>query len=263
MIDIPVPFLSQLDNTLHPYGTCNVTSIAMCMTFYGQPARSGLMQLEDKLCAYCLDHGLSRHSPGDLAILARKFGYYNDFDPAAKWGDVKKWLESGKPCIVHGWFTQSGHIIVIRGYNESGWIVNDPYGEWHESGYDTSVSGEGLTYSYEMMARLCGVDGDLWIHYFGGKDPGPYSGLRLQDFCERGLVVIIDNIKNESGIVRQIQQCLSRFPVLNVGNCDGVWGDRTEAAYVTFCENFDQDPELLDPTIAELLIEAIEVQKVV
>ena len=124
-------------------------------------------QLEDELYRACLHDGLDRHSPTDLAKLIQNYGYKDDFEPGAKWGDVKRWLDLGKPCIVHGWFTRAGHIIVIRGYNDLGWIVNDPYGEWWKHGYDINVRGAGLTYSYGMMKNLCGTDGDLWIHYVG------------------------------------------------------------------------------------------------
>ena len=161
-----VPYLSQIDNINNPHGSCNVTSLAMCMGFYGRPLITAAgKQLEDELYEYCLDNGLSRHSPLDLAKVLQAYGYKDNFQPGAKWGEVKQWLAAGKPCIVHGWFTKSGHIIVIVGYNEQGWIVNDPYGEWFDWGYDTTISGKGLTYSYEMMQRLCGPDGDLWMHY--------------------------------------------------------------------------------------------------
>jgi uncharacterized protein YvpB len=165
-INLNIPYLSQLDNVWNPHGSCNVTSVAMCLTYLGHPIKNTKgQQLEDELYQFCLNNGLSRHSPTDLAILVQKYGCKDDFQPDAKWSDVKKWLEAGKPIIVHGWFSRSGHIIVIKGYNEKGWIVNDPYGEWFSWGYDTTVSGKGLTYSYGMMKQLCGSDGDLWIHY--------------------------------------------------------------------------------------------------
>ena len=165
-VQLKVPYLSQLDNTLDPHGTCNVTSASMCMAYLGHPIRNAQnLQIEDELNQYCYDHGLDRHVPGDIAKVIRAYGYKDDFQPDAKWGDVKKWLAGGNPCIVHGWFTGSGHIIAIIGYNKKGWIVHDPYGEWYPEGYDTNRSGAGLTYSYEMMKRVCGTDGDLWIHY--------------------------------------------------------------------------------------------------
>lgn len=165
-VELNIPYLSQLDNEWNPHGSCNVTCVAMCLAYLGHPIKNSYgEQLEDELYSYCLNNALSRHSPTDLAKLIHKYGYKDDFQPDAKWSDVKKWLDSGKPIIVHGWFTRSGHIIVIKGYNEKGWIVNDPYGEWFSWGYDTSVSGKGLTYSYGMMKQVCGTDGDLWIHY--------------------------------------------------------------------------------------------------
>jgi uncharacterized protein YvpB len=165
-VQLQVPYLSQLDNLTNPYGTCNVTSVAMCMAYFGHPIRNSQnAQLEDELNQYCSANGLDRHSPADLAKVLRTYGYKDDFQSNAKWGDVKQWLNQGNPCIVHGYFTGSGHIITIIGYNQTGWIVNDPYGEWYSTGYDTSKSGAGLTYSYGMMRQICGPDGDLWIHY--------------------------------------------------------------------------------------------------
>jgi len=70
-----------------------------------------------------------------------------------------------KPIVVHGYFTNFGHIIVIRGFNEKGFIVNDPYGEFWKDGYNTKASSAGLTYSYDLMKERCGIDGDLWIHF--------------------------------------------------------------------------------------------------
>jgi len=177
MIDLAVPYLSQLDNQNNSYGSCNVTCVAMVMGFLGHPLIDSTtgQQLEDELYRAAIHHGLDRHNPADLAKLIQLYGYKDGFfeegvyqegfQPIAKWGDVKKWLDIGKPCICHGWFTRAGHIIVIRGYNDRGWIVNDPYGEWWSTGYDTNTSGEGLTYSYGMMREVCGNDGDLWVHF--------------------------------------------------------------------------------------------------
>ena len=162
---LKVPYLSQLDNVEDPYGTCNVTSVAMCMGYFGHPLRHNDVQLEDELNQYCNNNNLNRHVPEDLAHLFKVYGYVDNFSRAAKWSDVKSWLNSGNPTIVHGWFTASGHIIVICGYNESGWVVLDPYGEYYATGYDTNRSGANLTYSYKMMREVCGIDGDLWIHY--------------------------------------------------------------------------------------------------
>lgn len=167
---LSVPYLSQLDNQNVPYGTCNLTSVAMVMQFF-DIVGTGDGQLEDQLFTWVQERGLDRHSPHDLVTVIQSKGLYDDFQPNARWNDVRSWLGAGNPVIVHGYFTRSGHIIVIRGYDDSlydgrgAWLVNDPYGEWTRGGYDLSVSGECLPYSYRMMEELCGSDGDLWVHY--------------------------------------------------------------------------------------------------
>jgi hypothetical protein len=47
--------------------------------------------------------------------------------------------------------------------------VNDPYGEYFQSGYDNRRSGAGLHYSYGLIARTCSPESqqdpqNLWIH---------------------------------------------------------------------------------------------------
>jgi stress-induced morphogen len=168
-VKLNVHWHSQLDNSYEPDATCNVTSVAMCLEYFGIKSQDPNQQLEDELFLYCQDKDYDKHSPEDLARLVRDYGGQDDFQYKAKWQDVKNWLSKGYPAIVHGYFTGSGHIIAIIGFNAQGWIVNDPYGEWFESGYDTQASGAALTYSYAMMDRLCGPNstppGELWIHY--------------------------------------------------------------------------------------------------
>ncbi len=164
-LNLPIPYHSQLDNDYNPTGSCNVTSLAMCLSYLGLKSKDANEQLEDEFYRYCLDKGYSRHDPYDLARVVRDYGYKDDFQADAKWEDVKAWLIKRNPIVVHGYFTSFGHIVVIRGFNKHGWIVNDPYGEWFDWGYDTNSSGESLTYSYSMMKRICGNNGDLWIHY--------------------------------------------------------------------------------------------------
>jgi len=42
-------------------------------------------------------------------------------------------LDRGRPVIVHGYFTGSGHVIVVTGYDAGGYYVNDPAGKWSET----------------------------------------------------------------------------------------------------------------------------------
>jgi len=51
------------------------------------------------------------------------------------------------------------------GYDEYGFIVHDPYGEWFSSGYRTDLSGSYLNYSYLLIRRVCIPDGSFWVHF--------------------------------------------------------------------------------------------------
>lgn len=170
-VNLNVPYLSQRDNRLHPSGTCNTTSVAMCMRYFGIVG-SGNGQLEDQLTQRCFDTGLSRHDPYDLRKLFLWKGLKDTFNPYATWKEAKAHLLWGNPLICHGWFTRFGHIIVIRGYDDKGYYVNDPWGEiFYTPGrqpyYDTSRSGANLHYSNRLMNDLAGPDHnkELWLHF--------------------------------------------------------------------------------------------------
>jgi uncharacterized protein YvpB len=81
--------------------------------------------------------------------------------------EVKTWLANGNPVVVHGYFTSFGHIIAIKGYDDvlQSFVVNDPYGEYFDSGYRTDLTGESLNYSYDLIRRTCMDDGDFWVHF--------------------------------------------------------------------------------------------------
>lgn len=169
--NLNVPYFSQLDNKYVPGGTCNVTSVAMCLAFFGIVGDGSERQLEDQLTQKCWAEQWDRHSPYDLAKLFAWKKIPHRFTERATFAEVKKHLDNGKPCIFHGWFTRSGHIVAVRGYDDSAYggkgafVLNDPAGEWHNWGY--SGSGEGVRYSYELINRLCCPDGNLWCHFVG------------------------------------------------------------------------------------------------
>ena len=164
-VKLNVPYKSQLDNWYNPTGSCNVTSIAMCLQFLGLPRRDNIGQYEDELYEYAIYRGLSRHNPYDLAKIVRDYGGKDNFRENATIDEVKAWLVGGNPAVIHGYFTSFGHIIVVVGYNESGFLVHDPYGEWFASGYRTDLSGQYKTYSYNLIRRVCIPDGSFWVHF--------------------------------------------------------------------------------------------------
>ncbi|HEY9835500.1 MAG TPA: C39 family peptidase [Vampirovibrionales bacterium] len=167
-IKLAVPYFPQRDNWFNPSGSCNVTSIAMCLRYLGVGGHGEYPQLEDELYNYCLKKGLSRHSPSDLAIVVQDYGCDDDF---TSWGTVErcqKHLRNGNPCVVHGYFTAFGHIVVLVGYDDKGFLVHDPWGEWTAGGYQHK-RGAFLHYSYDLIRRTCAADGEFWVHYISKR----------------------------------------------------------------------------------------------
>jgi len=177
MVNLNIPYLSQRDNKYNPSGSCNVTSFAMILNYYGIKGDKSQAQIEDQLYAKCGAMNLSRHDPLDLKYLVETL--YNgqmgkpvikdNFTTAGTLKDIRDSLDKEIPCIVHGYFTRFGHIIVIRGYDDKGFFVNDPWGEYWDSGYDTTVSGENLHYSNGLITRVCSPESinaprDIWLH---------------------------------------------------------------------------------------------------
>lgn len=161
-----VPYHTQLNNAENPNGACNVTSFAMVMRYFQIPKRTNAMQFEDELYRYMDDKGLSRHDPDDLATMARNYGLKDDLTFQGRMADIQKAIAEGKPCILHGYFTSFGHIIVIRGYDRVGLRVNDPFGEWFADGYCNDCSGDNLSYSYNLIQRCASPEGPnfMWLH---------------------------------------------------------------------------------------------------
>lgn len=179
-VRLDIPYKSQLDNLEHPTGTCNVTCLAMCMEFVKpaiKPADG--TQLEDKLYRYTINNRLSRHSPYDLAKVVEAHGVRDRFDKDATIKKVQAWLSQGKPIVTHGYFTSFGHIIVLAGYDDKGFIVHDPNGEWFASGYDRNVpsgnneKGKFKHYSYKLIKDKCieegNPEGRFWVHFISAR----------------------------------------------------------------------------------------------
>ncbi|MBW4440909.1 MAG: C39 family peptidase [Plectolyngbya sp. WJT66-NPBG17] len=161
-----VPYHTQLNNAENPKGACNVTSFAMVMRYFRISKRTNAMQFEDELYRYMENKGLSRHDPEDLAVMAENYGLKDDLTLQGRMSDIRKAIAEGKPCILHGYFTSFGHIIVVRGYDQTGLCVNDPFGEWFDSGYRNDLSGENLSYSYNLIQRTASPEGSnfMWLH---------------------------------------------------------------------------------------------------
>jgi hypothetical protein len=143
----------------------------MVLSFYGVKRRNPklFVQFEDELIAGVRFYGNRFVHANWVRFIGDRYGVKSRFSTDATWDEVKKHLDGGNPVIMSGRFTRSGHILVIRGYDEKSYFVNDPYGEvvGRTFGYK-NTSGENLRYSAELM-RWAGAEqagaGRTWAYF--------------------------------------------------------------------------------------------------
>jgi hypothetical protein len=163
-----VPYLSQVDNALNPDGSCNRTAIAMALMFFGIVGAPG-SQFEDQMQIWLDGAGLIRHNPLHLKQMAEHYGAQDDFAFQSTKARLIKHLATTGPAVIHGYFTNSGHIITAVGYDADGLWVHDSWGEWFPDGYQVNNAanphlGKLLHYSWGMIERLAMTDGQFWVH---------------------------------------------------------------------------------------------------
>ncbi|MBL1177680.1 C39 family peptidase [Pantanalinema sp. GBBB05] len=179
------PLLPQLDNEKHPYGSCNMTCVAMCLRFLGKsrsPAYAAKYpQLEDELQQRTEDNGWDRHDPQAMKRVAELYGVKDEllivFGKDAIATAITKTiahLKAGLPAITHTYLTQSGHIVCLSGVrldsagNPVQWHITDPYGEFYPDGYEKNYGGDPnlgkYWLSHSTFTRLILADGQYWVH---------------------------------------------------------------------------------------------------
>src|ERR1035437_2183696 len=166
-----VPYFYQYNNTINPGGTCQNTSTAMCIKFFG-----GTTEYPDNISSI---YGTTQSQtvPGLQTVFNTEAANFNltvrDVGhTTGTFAQIQTLLAAGIPVIVHGWFTGSGHVMVLTGYTGTDYIANDPAGKWDQiyqvGGYSGTNSTEGHTISYgkAAMEQAIGPDGTVWFHEF-------------------------------------------------------------------------------------------------
>lgn len=169
------PYLSQRDNENVPGGTCNITSLAMVMSFHGFKAKDDPVdakpeQLEDELFLRLespdgqtefkknyptlVKQGYhARNIHGMLGWLAKQYGLTWKYSEGTSWKDMADFGKLMGPMIISGAFTGSGHIVCLTGMTINGdLIVHDPYGDWNQK-YKVQ-DGSFRVYNREDMEQI-------------------------------------------------------------------------------------------------------------
>ena len=177
---LSVTYNTQRDNKHRPGGSCNVTSVQMCLSLGSKVTDD---ELFERANSKAMQDWVSKRNPhiydpqiqqGNLNIvwdvlekIARdEIGveYAKHWEPGLSWDLFKAKLiaeiEQGYPIVVGGRFTASGHIIAIVGYNENGFVCHDPYGVAPDY---TNHNGAYVTYGYDYMKAKLSTR-HLFIH---------------------------------------------------------------------------------------------------
>ncbi|NEN89769.1 MAG: hypothetical protein F6K48_12980 [Okeania sp. SIO3H1] len=168
---LAVSYKSQTDNVFSPFSACNVTCLAMCLSYWGIEGDDSHPQLEDQVFHRAQQYGWNRFSPQGLKDICESYGVEDDLTINGTLADIRDAIENEKPVIVHGFFTEPGHLVVIKGFGEDGFLVQDPYGElmasmgthswYYQINGAGQIFGENLHYSNRLIAASCGG----WSHY--------------------------------------------------------------------------------------------------
>ena len=161
------PWFSQLNPSDGPEGSrqCQTSSIAMCLRYLEV---DGIQDDTDYL-RIVTRHGDTTSQSAHQAAL-KELGVRARFTKNCSASDVQAEIRAGRPVclgIIHhgpvGAPTGGGHWIAAYGFNASGWIVNDPYGEldlvngrWLQVG---GSAGRDLRYSYRNLGPRWEAEG--------------------------------------------------------------------------------------------------------
>ncbi|MBQ4600291.1 MAG: C39 family peptidase [Oscillospiraceae bacterium] len=169
-----VPLFIQWDDRwgYTPYGrtvggisACGPTCLSMVAWYYTKDES----MTPEKIMKFATDNKYVNSAGGTEWTLFSKGGEKLGFE-VEEVALVKKWvadkLEAGIPVICHvreGIFTTEGHYILLVGYEDGKFIVNDP----------NSVVLSSDTYTWEQLTEEC-VIGNLWAVSYTEKDaPAP------------------------------------------------------------------------------------------
>ena len=169
------PYFYQQDNGPEGWRQCQTSSIAMCLKYLDVP---GIKDDVDYLKIVNKYGDTTWRDPHFKALA--ELGVQAKFTISADAQDVKDEIKKGLPVAAgilhHGAYTAptgGGHFIVITGYGEDYWLVQDPYGAldmvnggWAKRG---AVDGKNIKYPFKYLNPRFfvggGSNGWCWVGF--------------------------------------------------------------------------------------------------
>lgn len=139
-------YLSQYNNRIAPESSCAMTSVAMALRILGKNVTA------DQL-SQTYGYKFAQDTSG-MTSIAKRHGFSGRFLVSEE--AIKEQLRMGNPVVLQTYFTYSGHVVLIVGYNEKGFVFHDPAGKWLETRgqYNSQASGALVTYDYKTVRNL-------------------------------------------------------------------------------------------------------------
>lgn len=165
------PYFYQYNNSISPGGSCQNTAMAMVIKYYG-----GNSETPDQISDY---YGTKPQQDveGWESTFNNEARYFDlnirgDGSETYTVQDMRNELNQGKPVVVHGYFTEDGHVVVVLGFDGTYYYVHDPAGEWSQQygygGYSGNNGTEGkyIKYHKDNFEAAVSPDGYIWMHRF-------------------------------------------------------------------------------------------------
>jgi uncharacterized protein YvpB len=163
--DKSIPYYNQYDNINYGWATCQNTSIAMVLSYYE-------IRIHPDTIFGKWGKDIAQ-SPSGLNLVYSDYSSNSTIRTYTNATPEKliDFLNRGFTVIVHGYFTQYGHVLVVKSFDGNFYYVNDPAGQWKgcfKCGYSTSYDGvtryskeafENAVFTSDGYSYLPG-----WIH---------------------------------------------------------------------------------------------------
>ncbi len=165
-VNLDVPYFAQRNNKNEPGRTCNLTALAMA-----------LQNLKIRVTPDNLFEDSWGHRNGetgavfdsvDMVKIARQYGAKGSYMlPETNSESIKLELRQGNTVVLQGYFSnwEVGHILLIKGYDATGWFLNDSAGKWNgntgKNPYGADhFNGKNVHYTYAQVSAnsLAGKD---------------------------------------------------------------------------------------------------------
>ena len=174
-----VPYFHQHSNRINPSGSCQNTSVAIVLKYYGADDIT-----PDMISAKWGTHvaqttgGLEKVFNEEAAL--RGLSVRDQATETGLLRELRALLDAGRPVIVHGGFSTVGHLMVLVGYDERFYYAMDPASQWTErlnggfTNTDDPHIGRYTRYGRDAVENVIISRGFIRMHqiYFA---PGPLA----------------------------------------------------------------------------------------